>query len=93
MGTYYIPVSRHVIGVRTMELHLEERIHPNLDYYKGENPIDKLHADGWELVQLIPEYDLVECDPPERLAQPGTAKTLKITGKLEVSNYLGLFRR
>ncbi len=76
-----------------MEFHIEERIHPLLDYSKGENPIAKLRAEGWELVQLIPEYDLVECDPPGKLAQPNTSKVLKITGKLEVSHYIGVFRK
>ena len=74
-----------------MEFQIVERIHPNLDYYKGENPISKLQAEGWELVQLIPEYDLVECDPPAKAAQPNTSKTLTITGRLQVSNYLGVF--
>ena len=76
-----------------MEFHIEERIRPNLDYYKDEDPIGKLQAEGWELVQLIPEYDLVECDPPRKLAQPSTSKALNITGKLQVSNYLGVFRK
>lgn len=76
-----------------MEFHIEEQIRPDMDYYKDENPIGRLQGEGWELFQLIPEYDLVECDPPGNLAQPGTSKTLKITGKLEVSNYRGVFCR
>ncbi len=76
-----------------MEFHIEERIRPDLDYYKDEDPIAKLQAEGWELFQLIPEYDLVECDPPGKLAQPSTSQTLEITGRLEVSNYRAVFRR
>ena len=76
-----------------MEFEIVEQIHPLLDYYKGENPICTRQAEGWELVQLIPEYDLVECDPPGKLAQPNTSKALNITGKLKVSNYLGVFRK
>ena len=76
-----------------MEFHIEEQIRPDLNYYKGENPISKLQADGWELVQLIPEYDLVECDPPRSLHNPNSSKLLKITGTLQVANFVGLFRK
>ena len=76
-----------------MEYRVEERIRADLDYCKDEDPIAKLQAEGWELFQLIPEYDLVECDPPGKLAQPNTSQTLEITGRLEVSSYRGVFRK
>lgn len=76
-----------------MQYHIEERIHPNLDYHGDEDPIGKLEAKGWELVQLVPEYDLVECDPPRKLHQANGSKALNITGTLQVSNYRGVFRK
>ena len=76
-----------------MDFHIEEGIHPQLDYYDGENPIAALEGKGWELVQLIPEYDLVQCDPPAKLADPTSSKLLNITGKLQISSYVALFRQ
>lgn len=76
-----------------MEYRLEEQIRPDLNYYRGEDPLERLESEGWELLQLIPEYNLVECDPPRNQAEPGTAKNSKITGKLQISNFVGLFRR
>jgi hypothetical protein len=76
-----------------MVFHIEERIHPHLDYAESENPISRLLEQGWGLVQLIPEYDLVECDPPRNQANAYSPKPLKVTGQLQVSNYVGVFRR
>ncbi|MEW6252457.1 MAG: hypothetical protein AB1716_17600 [Planctomycetota bacterium] len=76
-----------------MEFHVEERIHPQLEYYKDDNPISKLQQQGWELVQLVPEYDVIECDPPRSVAQPNTATLRKISATLEIANFVGIFRR